>query len=174
MYSHVRPEQTAEEVLMSGATISGLQVAFFKAMTAGWVSGNTGETSLAELPGMKTIPFEHGDYRVLDMYTVSPESGRSSGSTTIWHKNVPIWVMYYGGYYSEIAMPFLKECLHRAYVEERRFYGGRGPHFVRGDRFTYINNVASDAWADFRGEESIFDLNEQPLGSHWYRGMSLF
>ncbi len=157
---------------MFEAIKQGAQDAFFEAMAVGWIQ-NAGETSLAELPGVKVIPFEFGDYRVLDMYVASAESGNSSGMTVIWHGDTPVWVMYYGGHYAKVAMPFLKSCLWRAYVGERRFYGGRGPHFMRDNRFTYTNNIVSDAWENFEGKEQIFDLNEQPLGYHWYRGMSL-
>jgi hypothetical protein len=81
--------------------------------------------------------------------------------------------MHYGGRYTKSAIPFLKECLKRAYVQERRFYGGRGPHLVCGTGFTYVNRVRQESFADFEGEEQVFDYNEKSLGYHWYRGMSL-
>lgn len=71
------------------------------------------------------------------------------------------------------AIPFLKQCLRRAYVDEQRFYGGRGPSFVRDERFTYVNRIERNDFGDFMGEERIFDLSEQCFGYHWYRGMSL-
>lgn len=141
-------------------------------MAAGWAQ-NVQKTAIAEMPGSKAIPFTWGDFRVLDCYLVTPHSDKSAGMTTIWHHDQPVWVMHYGGRYAKIAVPFLKQCLHRAYVEERRFYGGRGPWFVRDERFTYENRIARDSFADFEGEERVYDLNEQLLGYHWYRGMSL-
>ena len=81
--------------------------------------------------------------------------------------------MHYGGRYAKKAIPFLKSCLQRAYVQERCFYGGRGPIFVRNENFTYVNKIERGGFDDFAGEEKIFDLSEQCQGNHWYRGMSL-
>ncbi|MFA6446437.1 MAG: DUF5680 domain-containing protein [Candidatus Paceibacterota bacterium] len=145
--------------------------AFFSAMKAGWAQ-NVQKIKIQELPGSKAIPFVLGDFRVLDTYFVTPLSDRSAGSTTIWHEDKPVWIMHYGGRYAEIAVPFLKSCLHRAYRYEQ-FYGGRGPFFVRDERFTYVNKIERNDFGDFAGEERVFDLNEQCLGHHWYRGMSL-
>jgi len=145
---------------------------FFEAMASGWVS-KPEEITVPKLPGSKAIPFELGDFKVLYCYMVTPYSDMSTGSTIIWHRGIPVWVMYYGGWYTEVAMPFLKQCLASAYAEERRFYGGRGPEFVRGERFTYVNRINRNNFNDFVGEERIYDLDEQCLGFHWYRGMSL-
>ena len=154
------------------ADLRSIEHVFFEAMARGYVQ-NIHPTTLTELPGAKVIPFELGDYKVIDLYFTTPHSDKSSGQTIIFYRSTPVWTMHYGGGYSKIAIPFLKECLHRAYVKERRFYGGRGPHFVRNERFTYVNQVQSDSFAKFEGEEYVFDLSEQPLGDHWYRGMSL-
>ncbi len=153
-------------------TLQAIQDVFFEAMTAGWAQ-DVQKIKIQELPNSKTIPFVLGDFRVLDTYFVTPLSDRSAGSTTIWHEDKPVWIMHYGGRYAKIAVPFLKSCLHRAYVDERRFYGGRGPAFVRDEHFTYVNKIERNNFADFVGEEHVFDLNEQCLGHHWYRGMSL-
>jgi hypothetical protein len=154
------------------AELRGIEHAFFEAMANGYAQ-NVQKTVIAELPGSKVIPFELGDYKVVDFYFTTPHSDKSVGQTVIWHQDVPVWTMHYGGRYAKSAIPFLKECLHRAYVQERRFYGGRGPYFVRGDRFTYVNQVQQSSFADFEGDEQVFDLSEQALGHHWYRGMSL-
>ncbi|MFA6554402.1 MAG: DUF5680 domain-containing protein [Candidatus Paceibacterota bacterium] len=145
---------------------------FLNAMAVGWAQ-NVQEIEVSEFPGSKAIPFVFGDFRVLDIYLVTPSSNLSSGLTTIWYKEDPVWTMHYGGWYTNVAIPFLKSCLHRAYVTERRFYGGRGPVFVRGERFTYVNKIERNDFANFAGEEHVLDLNEQCLGFHWYRGMSL-
>lgn len=152
--------------------LRSVQNAFFEAMGAGWAQ-NVQKIKLPELPGSKGIPFVWGDFRVLDCYLVTPHSDRSAGITTIWHQDQPVWIMHYGGWYAKVAIPFLKSCLHRAYVDERRFYGGRGPAFVRDERFTYVNQIERNDFGNFAGEERVFDLNEQCLGYHWYRGMSL-
>lgn len=95
-----------------------------------------------------------------------------SGHTTMWYKGRPVWIMHYGGWYAEEAIPFLKQCLRQAYEFDRVFYGGRGPACVRGERFTYVNRYLG-TFDDFRGEESIFDLDGACRGYHWYHGMSL-
>ena len=105
---------------------------------------------------------------------VNQNSDISAGTKTIWVKDQPVWIMHYGGWYKKEAIPFLKSCLQRAYVEERRFYGGRGPYFVHDKKFAYVNKIERNDFADFAGEERIFYyVSEQPLGYHWYRGMSL-
>ena len=41
-------------------------------------------------------------------------------------------------------------------------------------KFAYVNKIERNDFADFAGEERIFYyVSEQPLGYHWYRGMSL-
>jgi hypothetical protein len=145
--------------------------AFFEAMAAGWAQDAQKDSVLA-FPQMKAIPFVLGDFRVMDAYYVG-DRGLSSGTTTIWLQDKPVWIMHYGGHYPDVAMGFLKECLLEAYVRRREFFGGRGPYFVRGERFTYVNRVASEAFSDFEGEERVFDLDNREIGSHWYRGMSL-
>ena len=149
-----------------------IENAFFEAMASGYAQ-NAPKSGINHLPHSHIITCELGEYRVSDLYITTPHSDKSVGQTIIWHRNVPVWSMHYGGWYAKIAIPFLKECLDRAYVQERRFYGGRGPYFVRDDRFTYVNQVRRESFADFEGEEQVFDLSEQTLGYHWYRGMSL-
>jgi len=152
--------------------MQAVQNVFFEAMASGWAK-DVKKIRIPEFPGSKAIPFVLGDFSVLDCYLVSPYSDKSVGTTTIWYENQPIWIMHYGGWYVDVAIPFLKTCLHRAYIDERRFYGGRGPAFVRGELFTYVNRIERNHFDSFAGEERIFDLNEQCFGYHWYRGMSL-
>lgn len=153
--------------------IRDVENAFFAAMAAGWAQQKIEKIKVPDFPGSKAIPFVHGDFRVLDCYLVTPHSDMSTGWTVIWHLDQPVWTMYYGGKYAKIAIPFLKQCLRRAYVDECCFFGGRGPLFVRDDRFTYINQPQRNDFSHFAGEERVFDLNGQQLGYHWYRGMSL-
>jgi len=154
--------------------IQGIQGAFFAAMAAGWAQ-DIEHISGMDFMGMKIIPFVQGDYRIVDGYLAPVDSdGCSTGMTVIYHRNVPVWAMHYGGHYTKTAIPFLKQCLHKAYVEEHRFYGGRGPQFVRDERFTYVNIIRSADFSMFEGEEFVFDLNEQLLGTHWYKGGILF
>lgn len=151
--------------------LQSIQNKFFDAMVQGWVCNTDAKKiEVPEFPGSKAIPYEHGPFRVLACYMTN--FNFSTGTTTIWFRGKPVWVMHYGGWYEKEAIPFLKRCLSRAYAE-RRFYGGRGPVFVRDDRFTYINRIERNNLRDFAGEEKIFDLSEKCLGYHWYRGMSL-
>ncbi|MFC1757022.1 DUF5680 domain-containing protein [Patescibacteria group bacterium] len=147
---------------------------FFEAMLYGWASKNPEKISIPEFPGMKGIVYESGQFRVVDGYFVTPYSDMSTGMTMIWHATVPVWVMYYGGWYDEEVIPFLKSCLNNAY-EEHRFYGGRGPFLVRDQNLAYENSVDSNSFEDFVGEENIYDTEGQRhhRGFHWYKGMSL-
>lgn len=152
-----------------------MQQIFFRAMANGYAAAAP-KGSIKELPGSKTITRTYGSrdnderWRVVDCWLSNGD--KSSGTTTIWFSGEPVWIMHYGGWYFEEALPFLKECLHRAYVTEEYFYGGRGPVFVRGDRFTYVNRYHG-MFAEFHGEEGIFDFDGKCAGFHWYRGMSL-
>lgn len=152
--------------------LQGALDAFFAAMANGYAE-DAPKTAIPELPGAKAIHFECGDYLVVDYYFTTHLSDKSAGQTMMWRRGHPRWVMCYGGWYAKVAIPFLKECLHRAYVTERRFYGGRGPFVVRGERFTYVNTVRRNHFEDFEGEERVSDFSGQDCGYHWYRGMSL-
>ncbi|MBI5126751.1 MAG: hypothetical protein HZA80_03245 [Candidatus Taylorbacteria bacterium] len=153
-------------------TLDSIRHVFFEAMASGWAQ-DVQLTTISGFPGSKAISFALGEFRLIDCYMVTPHSEKSAGVTTIWHLDQPVWIMHYGGWYAKLAIPFLKACLHRAYVEERHFYGGRGPDFVRDERFVYVNRIERNDFGDFAGEERIFDLSEQCFGYHWYRGMSL-
>ncbi len=153
-------------------TLESIQHAFFEAMSNGWAQ-NVQKIKVEEFPSSKAIPFVFGSFRVLDTYLVTPYSNKSAGLTVIWYQDEPVWIMHYGGRYDKVAIPFLKTCLYRAYIFERRFYGGRGPVFVRDEYYTYVNMIDKNEFADFAGEEQVFDLDNRCLGYHWYRGMSL-
>lgn len=148
---------------------------FLQAMGAGYAADAT-KSTISGLPGSKAItrtfnsPGNGKRWRVVDCWLSNGE--RSSGHTTIWLNDEPVWIMHYGGWYTEDALPFLKECLHRAYVTEKRFYGGRGPVIVRGERFTYVNRYLG-SFDQFEGDEGILDLEGKSCGYHWYHGMLL-
>lgn len=151
--------------------IQTVQDVFFDAMAAGWAHDVQKET-IAEMPGSKIISFTQGDFRVLDHYLTSP-SGKSAGTTAIWHQDQPVWVMQYGGHYTEFGISFLKSALRKAYTE-RNFYGGRGPEEMSfTDHVVYQNRIERNSFEDFLGEERVFILGEAVYGYHWYRGMLL-
>jgi len=148
--------------------MGSIQKIFFDAMRRGWAYDNCAKKiEVPQFPGSKAISFEQGPFRVVDCYMTN--FNFSTGITTIWFREKPVWMMHYGGWYEKEAIPFLKFCLRRAYIE-RHFYGGRGPNFMRDDRFTYVNRIEHNNFRDFAGEERIFDLSEKCLGYHWYRG----
>jgi hypothetical protein len=152
------------------------QQIFFEAMCFGYaMEGSSGaaleRTTITELPGSKVITSNDNDWKLIDCYYTRPDSEKSGGQTMIWYKGVPVWMMAYGGRYPKVVIPFLKQCLHRAYMENR-FYGGRGPEFVQGEQYTYVNRVHG-TFSNFKGEERIYDRSETRFGHHWYHGMSL-
>lgn len=146
--------------------------AFFAAMAFGYAQGAS-KSHIEALPGSKMISSVHGEFKVVDLYYTTEHSDKSTGHTIISYENQPVWVMYYGGWYAKAAVPFLKECLHRAYVTERKFYGGRGPLVVHSDTYTYTNIVRNGDFSGFDGDEVIIRPDGRPAGHHWYKGMVL-
>jgi hypothetical protein len=145
---------------------------FFAAMQDGYAKSPKKGT-ISELPGSKTIPFELGEFKLLDCYLITPDTPHSFGQTIIWHKDVPVWTMSYQGWYLKNAISFLKQALGEAY-NHSDFYGGRGPHFFTNDGMVYVNNVeAPNDWKHFRGREEVFDRNGQSVGWHEYQGLLL-
>lgn len=150
-----------------------IQEVFFDAMAAGWALEKPDKVAIDEFPGMRSILFNKGDFRVLDNYFTTPHSNRSEGWTIIWYQLQPVWTMHYGGWYTEEAIPFLKSCLRQAYVEERRFYGGRGPERIHNGYHSYTNHVEEAHFSKFSGREEVRVHIHHFLGYHWYRGGSL-
>src|SRR3989344_1895712 len=132
---------------------------FFEAMRNGWAMP-VPKTPIPGLPGAKSIPFRIGEYSLLDYYFVAPGSKSSYGTTVIWVVEKPVWVMHYGGWYDERAIPFLKRALMRNY-EERIFLGGRGPQQLEGAGHTlqYVNHVEQDGFASFKGYEYMISTS---------------
>ncbi|MEK9174669.1 MAG: hypothetical protein AAB725_01735, partial [Patescibacteria group bacterium] len=127
-----------------------------------------------DLPGYKVMTFEKEKFVLVDSYCKSGEflHSKSAGTTTIWHDNVPVWWMSYGGYYEKSAIPFLKQSLLLAYgIHE--FVGGRGMLFHSDGSMIYINHPEINEFSFFRGREEVIDLSAGSLGEHVYWGMSL-
>jgi len=145
---------------------------FLKAMLQGWISGAE-ETKVPHMPGYRTIPFRDGDLFLLDCYCVNPNSSKSAGTTTIWYRDIPVWIMQYGGFYRKSEISFLKHALRCAY-ESNVFIGGRGPIDYREDQLLYENSPNFDEFEGFSGIETIYRLPElEELGHHKYWGMYL-
>ncbi|MDR3558433.1 MAG: DUF5680 domain-containing protein [Candidatus Pacebacteria bacterium] len=149
-----------------------VQEAFFQAMLAGWAN-NAKKSQIEGLPNAKAIMSEKDGFKVADIYFTTPFSDLSTGSTIIWHLDLPVWIMSYEGRYEQIVIPFLMECLREAY-SKHLFFGGRGPAFVQGDLFTYTNRFEYNEFGKFSGVEQIHDNQTgRCLGYHRYHGLSL-
>lgn len=156
------------------------EFAFFKVMSYGYASISTKveKTTIEELPGAKAITYTLGRFRIKDIYFVTPYSNKSAGSTVIWHDEIPIWQMSYGGRYPKEVVPFLKECLRESYIK-KEFNGGRGPkaRLSTNKEYVYVNSFIGN-FASFCGREAIYSTDndhgpDQEIGYHTFNGMSL-
>ncbi|MEK7567545.1 MAG: DUF5680 domain-containing protein [Patescibacteria group bacterium] len=146
---------------------------FFTAMMQGWAVAGSKKIKIPDMPGYKAIAFREGDFYLLDRYCVTPNSLKSAGTTTIWFRNDPIWVMNYEGFYEERAIIPLKEALFFSY-RTGQFVGGRGPKIYVDGNMIYVNQSRHNEFQEFDGIEEIFDgSKEESLGNHKYSGMSL-
>lgn len=152
---------------------------FFKAMIRGWAD-NTETQIIPALPGYKAIEFRDGNLRLLDFYSKTTGSSKSAGTTIIFHKDVPVWIMQYSGAYEKEAIPFLKSILLDAY-KNKQFFGGRGPAIHETETLAYFNIYPENAFFYFKGKEKIIktiresnrSVKIENLGTHKYFGMSL-
>ena len=143
---------------------------FFMAMQQGY-AGSASKGKIADMPGSKTIPFESGDFKLLDCYFVNGHY--SAGQTIIWDKDVPVWMMSYQGWYVKDAIPFLKQALGETY-SKNEFLGGRGPNCFRSGEMIYINTVEPpNDFRHFRGREEVFGRHDLSIGWHEYQGLFL-
>lgn len=149
-----------------------IQDFFVRGISQGWIAGAKPVT-LPDMPGYHCMPYREDDLYLLDCYCFNRDSSKGAGSTTIWYKDTPVWILNYHGLYYSKAMPFLRSVLRKAY-EEKRFFGGRGPLIFRKDPYLYINRPESDEFTDFKGREEILNLKtKELLGWNEYRGFSL-
>jgi hypothetical protein len=158
---------------MRKLTIQSVEDAFFAAMADSYAEASPPATALPRLPGAHATYFVHGDFKVTTCSMTTPYSDKNSATIGIWYKEQFVWTMSYGGSYPDAVIPFLKKCLRRAYVDERQFFGGRGPAYERDQGFIYVNKVKRSGFANFYGEEQVLDFNRKCIGYHQYWGMSL-
>jgi len=122
------------------------------------------------------VSYREDDLLLVDYYCTTPNSPKSSGTTTIWLKEAPVWTMQYGGEYEQIAIPFLKQVLWDAYAAGC-FFGGSGPQVRFRSNLLYVNRYDGPFFQDFRGREEIFRIHNnvkaRVLGYHEYLGMAL-
>lgn len=129
--------------------------------------------SIPQFPGDKIIVARQGLFEIVDQYCVAP-GGWSTGVMKIRYIGNVVWVMHYGGRYSEEVIPFLKLAL-RQVKWSREFIGGRGPRVFPnpGGTLLYVNTPEINGFSKFRGKEEIFDVQTgKSLGFHEYWGMS--
>jgi len=144
---------------------------FFEAMMHGYATEVEPFLNIP-LPGWKTISYENESLQLVDMWHTTPNSDYSSGVITIFRKDMPIWVMHFGGWYKKSAIQFLKNALMHSF-ENRKFTGGRGPFSLESEGLTYKNIVILNSFVEFYGHEKITSETDGFLGTHWYRGMWL-
>jgi hypothetical protein len=124
-----------------------------------------------------------GDYKVVDQWDVTLDTGCFGGrtviyclATTLW---VPVWQMNYQGSYPLEVVPLVESALVRAY-SQRQFFGGRGEtgHWVSGNSalapYVYRNGHAGN-FKNFTGRETVAaseDL-EKVFGYCQYMGKAM-
>ena len=158
--------------MLTKVTDTELKAFFFQAMRVGYA--NQGGRAISGMLGHKSIQYDNGDLHLIDQWCSGNVSNNSSGMTTIWFKDRPIWVMHYWGNYADSATSFLKDALMQCYKHDL-FYGGRGPLVCPGpDGLLYRNQYTSNRFERFAGREEIVSLpGATVLGWHEYAGMSL-
>lgn len=141
---------------------------FFEAMLAGYASG-VDPSSSADLPNGKIIRFEDGEWLLVDLWTESPNSYQTVGTTTIFFKQIPVWDMQYDGQYNPDAIETLKLALNEAH-RNSLFVGGRGVMKFTHNGLTYTNSPGDNRFILFNGTEQIKSQNGDFLGGHRYSG----
>jgi len=155
--------------------IDNIRQFFFKAMIEGWAAGSE-KVAIPQLPCYKAIEHKEGYFHLIDCWCKNPGTNGSSGFTTIYWKDNPVWTMQYGGLYlpGENVMDFLKNTILQAY-KEKRFYGGRGPQSRCNAGLIYINTISRNNFDQFSGREAIYNTRTgQCYGHHEYSGMAFF
>jgi hypothetical protein len=125
--------------------------------------------TISEIPGSKTIEYLEDGWRVLDTYVVSPVSPFSGGTTIIYYRDLPVWMMQYNGYYHDDAIPCLKAALAANY-EQKVYNGGRGPESFEHEGFHYFNApMSNEFFGRTSGQETIFNSQRKLRGVHLYQ-----
>lgn len=157
--------------------LSRIRAVFFSAMRAGYAGEGALKAHVPGMPGHKEIRHEYEDDLLVVDRWYGNDSGKSAGTTTIYHKERPVWVMNYGGVYPKECIPFLKQALRSAYATNK-WSGGRGPSVLvfPDSALIYRNMTEINGFARFKGHELILGTERRStrtLGYHDYWGMSL-
>lgn len=145
---------------------------FFRGAIRGWVCEGQGAILVPDNPGFLACIYREHFFAYRDEW-IQTEAGVFAGTTTIWHGEIPAWVMQYEGAYPKQDIPLVKRALHEAYRAEK-FLGGRGPerHELTPSK-VYANDAKGDVeW--FCGTDAIQTSIGLPLGYCNYRGRVLF
>lgn len=161
-----------------------IEAFFYRAMlTSGYPSE---KPNIWEEGGHRKIRHQEGLLRLEDIWTHTPHSEWSAGTTTIYREVggelapnlVPIWVMQYSGFYrGKTATLYLKKILREAYQNPETSLGCRGPREVKDAGFKYNNVVETflrTKFFRFAGWEELWNVAGNRLaGRHFYRGTAL-
>ncbi len=92
---------------------------FYRGMSKGWPSGNPQHAEILALPGHRVYRYRENDLLLVDMWTHTPLSPRSAGTTTIYKRfdidDHPIWQMHYWGAYEKVERDLVKLALRFGY-----------------------------------------------------------
>ncbi len=146
----------------------------------GWCAGDikSGETNI--IPGAKKRSISSsspmGKITITDIH-VRGENSVFYGWIIATMNNTAVWKMDYHGSYPKKVGPFLRDCIKDG-LSTGEFLGGRGPHVVRMDVYTYHNSCKLNGFNDFCGrEEIIFTPSTKKFGERigWmeYTGHSI-
>ncbi|MFH0831240.1 MAG: DUF5680 domain-containing protein [Parcubacteria group bacterium] len=161
-------------------SVKELEQFFFRAMRQGWAFGGKAEP-VPGLPGYKDFWHREPDRGLvlLDRYCVARNgcNTKTCGTTTIWHNDVPVWTMHYGGQCEDVAIPCLRAALQDAY-EAELFFGGRGTDGFMYEKLAYENCDRDGCstlgtFENFEGEEHIYVSGGEEFGLLWYKGGTL-
>ena len=153
--------------------LSNVREFFFDAMRNGYAA----KVEKIGIPHMnhKGIPYKSrdGQFYLIYAYCVNTLTSYSAGTTTIFHKDQPVWWVNYVGRYQPGSTKYLKEALKSAY-DRNLFCGGRGPVECRtSDGYTYKNHLEINSFQLFSGKEKLLDPAGNMVGFHEYSGREL-
>lgn len=169
---------------MSGDTpaapvsITEIEQFFYIARRHGYVDPTSERYPSPHKPGFKYTVYRQDRLSMIDEWCANPDPIWSSGQTTIWFDELPVWQLIYWGIYTKEAAKFLKEALRESYADGV-FYNGRGRPSYRGvgdhgNPLIYRNAPKYTRFDTGQGFEDVTDLGSQKqLGYHHYRVICL-
>ncbi|MEK7505228.1 MAG: hypothetical protein AAB589_03025 [Patescibacteria group bacterium] len=147
---------------------------FRKALLAGYASQESGGSNrmvINELPGSKITKYEDKELGlvVVDHWYTTSHSDFSFGTATVSDEKGVIWMLQYRGWYTQPAIPFLKEAL--AHCDGVSRFSGRGPIYFTKGKLQYFNLITfDDGDRQFSGREEVRSEGHS-WGWHEYNAM---